>query len=119
MLRKDFLHAYWLAWERYARSPDGYLTGLREIWQANGLNEELLPVMQISEANRPRPLAILGGSPVQSVPADAVQERGEPIPVEEAKALLDALATQLSMPATLPRRARRRLPPALPEAGNR
>jgi hypothetical protein len=116
MLRKDFLHAYRLAWERSVSSANGYLPGLREIWQANGLTEELLPVMQICEADRPRPLAILGGSLVQGHRAESVEEPGEPIPVEQAKVLLDALCTRLSMPATMPRRARRRLPPALPEA---
>jgi hypothetical protein len=49
------------------------------------------------------------------VPQRGVEKPGEPIPVEQAKALLDALATQLSMPAILPRRTRRRLPPAMPE----
>lgn len=119
MLRKDFLQTYRLAWERSASSAYSYLPGLREIWQANGLNEELLPVMQIGEADRPRSLAILGGSPKQGRPAAAVEEPGEPIPVEQAKALLDALATQLSMRATLPRRVRRPLPPVLPEAEDR
>jgi len=70
MLRKDFLHAYRLAWERYSSRADGYLQGLREIWQANGLNEELLPVMQISETDRPRALAMLGGSPEQGSAAE-------------------------------------------------
>jgi hypothetical protein len=119
MLRKDFLQTYRLAWERSASSTNGYLPGLREIWQANGLNEELLPVMQIGEADRPRPLAILGSSGVQGHPAKVVEEPGEPIPVEQAKALLDALCTQLSMPDTLPRRGRRRLPPTLPNAEDR
>jgi hypothetical protein len=116
MLRKDFLHAYRLAWERHSSSGNGDLPGLREIWQANGLNEELLPVMQISEADRPRPLAILGGLSVRGHAAAAVQEPGKPIPVEQAKALLDALVTHLSIPGAQPRPARRRLPPALPEA---
>jgi hypothetical protein len=116
MLRKDFLHAYRLAWERYSSSANGYLPGLREIWQANGLNEEVLPVMQIGEADRPRPLAILGGLSVQGHAAEAVEEPGEPIPVEQVKALLDALVTHLSAPGAQPRLARRRLPPALPEA---
>lgn len=31
MLRKDFLHAYRLAWERSVSSANGYLPGLREI----------------------------------------------------------------------------------------
>jgi hypothetical protein len=75
--------------------------------------------MWIGEAHRPRPLAILGGSPMQGYPLEAVEEPGEPIPVEEAKALLDALCTQLNMPASLPRRARRRVPPALPGAEDR
>jgi hypothetical protein len=119
MLRKDFLQTYRLAWERSASSANCYLPGLREIWQANGLNEELLPVMQIGEADRPRSLAILGGSLVQRSPAEAVEDLCKPIPIEEAKALLHALCTQLSMPTTLPRRARRRLPPALPEAEDR
>ena len=119
MLRKDFLKTYRLAWERSASNTNGYLPGLRELWQAHGLNEEMLPVMQIGEADPPRPLAILGGSPVRGHPVEAVEEAGEPISVEQAKALLDALATQLSMPTTLPRRARRCLPPALPEAEDR
>jgi hypothetical protein len=116
MLRKDFLNAYRLAWERHSNSGNGDLPGLREIWQANGLNEELLPVMQISEADRPRPLAILGGLSVQGHAAEAVEEPDEPIPVEQAKALLDDLVTHLSVPGAQPRRARRRLPLALPEA---
>jgi hypothetical protein len=75
MLRKDFLQTYRLAWERSASSANSHLPGLREIWQANGLNEELLPIMQISEADRPRPLAILGGSPMQSAAAGGSRSR--------------------------------------------
>jgi hypothetical protein len=115
MLRKDFLLAYRLAWERSPSSTQGYLKGLREIWQERGINEEVLPVMQIGEADRPQALAILGGSPVQANSSGAVEEPSEPILIEQAKELLDALVAHLSLPATLPRRSRRRLPPAMPE----
>jgi hypothetical protein len=73
MLRKDFLLAYRLAWERSPSSTQGYLKGLREIWQERGINEELLPVMQIGEADRPQALAMLGGSPVEANSSGAVE----------------------------------------------
>jgi hypothetical protein len=115
MLRKDFLHAYRLAWERYSSGANGYLPGLREIWQANGLNEELLPVMQISEADQPKPLGILGGSPCRAPQRSLSRSQGNLSRVAQAKALLDALVKHLSVPGTQPRPARRRLPPAIPE----
>jgi hypothetical protein len=115
MLRKDFMQAYPLAWERVPSPTQGYLKGLRELWQERGLNEAPLPVIEVGEIDKPRALAVLGGSPVQAHPPDAEVDAGEPIPAEHARALLHALADQLSLPGTLSRRSRPRLPPALLE----
>jgi hypothetical protein len=112
MLHKDFVQAYRLAWDRDLSRAQGYLKGLREIWQALGQPVELLPVMQIGEADRPEPLPILGGSPATCQPPEATVESAERMPAEHTQALLADLVTHLSMPAVFPRRSQRRLPPA-------
>jgi hypothetical protein len=115
MLHKDFVQAYRLAWDRDLSRAQGYLKGLREIWQELGQPVELLPVMRIGEADRPEPLPILGGSPATCQPPEAAVESGERMPAEHAQALLADLVTHLSMPAVFPRRSQQRLPPATSE----
>jgi hypothetical protein len=111
MLRKDFLQAYRLAWERAPTRAQGYLKGLREIWQERGLNEELLPVMQLSDVDRPQPLATVGGAPVTAHPPVAEEASAAPLPADQVKGLLEALVKQLSMPGSSPQPYRRSLPP--------
>jgi hypothetical protein len=61
MMRKDFLRAYRMAWDRSLSHADQYLKGLREVWQERGLPEEALPVIRIGAVDRPQALDQVGG----------------------------------------------------------
>jgi hypothetical protein len=115
MLRKEFLQAYPLAWERAPRSTNAYLQGLREIWHERGLNETLLPVFQVGLVDRPRPLGMIGGSRGEGGRLETAAEPVDLIPPEEAKALFAGLVKHLSIPAVFCRPSQWCLPPATAE----
>jgi hypothetical protein len=110
MLRKDFLRAYRMAWDRALTSADQYLKGLREVWPERGLPEELLPVVQIRAVDRPQALDQVGGCQGEVGPVEAQAELAERIPPEHAQELFAGLVKKLSIPAVFPRRSQRRLP---------
>jgi hypothetical protein len=110
MLRKDFLRAYRLAWDRALTSVDPYFKGLREVWSERGLPEILLPVVQIGAVDRPQRLDLVGGCQREVAPMEAQGELAERIPPEQAQELLAGLVKKLSIPAVFPRRSQRRLP---------
>jgi hypothetical protein len=112
MLRKDFLRAYRMAWDRALGPADTYLPGLREVWHERGLPDELLPVVQIGAVDRPQTLDEVGGGQEGVTPVEPPAEPAECLPPEQAQQLLADLVKQLSMPAVSPRPPRRRLPPA-------
>lgn len=112
MVRKDFLRAYRMAWDRALSPADTYLPGLREVWRERGLPDELLPIVRIGAVDRPQTLDEVGGGQEDATPVEAPAEPAECLPPEQAQQLLASLVKQLSMPAVFPRPPRRRLPPA-------